>query len=380
MLTTTPFIRGRGVALWLGLLGAPLLACGADAGDASSDSASELTATGPIATSELVGFYDPTGALLHNPQIKDWGGSPLLSGSYLYGDALYPVDYVLQPTAADASQFTSESSMTVQYGPNRCSYPVQIQVNVTRDSSGAVNLFVRDNAPGSIPELLPVGAPCPHVQNTWRVHPSPYVKRGPTQVFASLLDELCTDVSARIRAVEGGKRLAAGPMGDVPSNIYAASGDWQALSTPGRDQQLRASFRHIFGFVTQTATGATAHDTAVQLTGIWNQHQSACRFEYKTSNGAPVPFTLNDVQSRLFDLSFDPYHCTEMRWGAFPDHVAEYATCNTQSDAHVKRFKDEKSLRNIIDRPPQGTPTPLGMGPAEHEDVDVVALLHRLAG
>ena len=349
-------------------------ACGAP-GENSSDATSEL-ATDPVAAADLVGYYDPTGAYLHNPQIVDWGGSPLLKGAYLYGDALYPVAYVLQPVAGAPGQWTSQSSMTVGYGPNRCGYPVDIQVNAARDASGAVNLYIRDNTPGSIPALIPVGAPCPHVENAWRVHERPYVKRGPQQVFGAMLDELCSDISARVGAVEGARRLSSSPMGALPPNIYQASGDWQALSTPGRDQRLRASFRTVHQFVKEQVT---THDLATQLTGIWNQHQAACRFQYKTSSGGPVPFTLNDVQERLFDLSFDPYQCIEMRWGAYPNHAAEFATCNTQSEAYTKRFHDETSLRNIIDRPAAGTPTPLGTGPAEHEDVDVPALLQRLA-
>jgi hypothetical protein len=356
-----------GLCLLAGACAAP----GEDSGDGTSELASD-----PVAPGDLIGYYDPTGAYLHNPQIVDWGGSPLLKGAYLYGDALYPVAYVLQPVAGAPSQYSAQSSLAVAYGPNRCSYPIEIQVNAVRDAGGAVNLYVRDNTPGSIPALIPVGAPCPPVQNAWRVHERPYVKRGAQQMFGALLDDLCSDITSRASAVEGAKRLAAGPMGALPANIYQASGDWQALSSPGRDQRLRASFRNVHSFVKDQVT---THELATELTGIWNQHVSACRFQYKTSSGGPVPFTLNDVQARLFDLSFDPYQCTEMRWGAYPSNPAEFATCNTQSDAYTKRFHDETSMRNIIDRPAAGTPTPLGTGPAEHEDVDVPALLQRLA-
>jgi hypothetical protein len=374
---TSPRALHAGVALCFAL-GLPSAACTSGLADDASDVASDISAA-PITESDLLGLYDPTNGPLRNPQITDWAGSPLLKGGYIYDGDLFPVSYVLEP-GSDAAHWTGQSSIAVQYGPNRCDYAVEIQVNVTRDTSGEVNLYVRDNTPGSIPRLLPVGAPCPQLQNVWHVHPRPYVKRGPGQVFAGMLDALCDDITARIGAVEAGKRLAAGPMGDVPPNIYAASGDWQALSTPGRDQQLRDSIRRLHSFVETQTTGSDAHDRAAQLLGIWNQHQATCRLEYKNSNHASVPFTLNDVQSRLFDLSFDPYHCTEMRWGAYPTNMAEYASCNTQSDAHTKRFKDEKSLRNMIDRPAAGTPTPLGSGPAEHADIDVPALLHRLTG
>ena len=45
----------------------------------------------------------------------------------------------------------------------------------------------------------------------------------------------------------------------------------------------------------------------------------------------------------------------------------------------MQRFNDEQSLRNLIDRPAAGTATPIGFGPQTHEDVDVPALLTRLA-
>ena len=95
--------------------------------------------------------------------------------------------------------------------------------------------------------------------------------------------------------------------------------------------------------------------------------------------GKSVNLTLADVQSRLFDLSFDPYACVEMRWGAVPSSTQESASCNTLDAAHMQRFKDEQSLRKVIDRPAAGTATPVGFGPQNHEDVDVPALLARLA-
>src|SRR5262249_8514725 len=140
--------------------------------------------------------------------------------------------------------------------------------------------------------------------------------------------------------------------------------DWEALSTPGRDRRLKESVRTAFKFVKDQATGSSQQMIANQLLAVWNQHQSSCRLQYKTSNGAAQPFTLNDVNARLFQLSFDPYHCTEMRWGAFPNAPGEQSSCNTQSEAHIKRFNDEKSMRNLIDRLPPGTPTPIGTGPA----------------
>ena len=201
----------------------------------------------------------------------------------------------------------------------------------------------------------------------------------PADQLTQLVDQLCTDISTRIGAVDAGKQLATGDLGDLPPNIYGADGDWESFSTPGRDQKLRSSFRSIHQFIRTTAGTASGRALVATYTNIWKQRQTSCKLSYTSSTGSAVKLTLNDVQARLFQLSFDPYQCVEMRWGAYPSNSAEYASCNTQDAAHVQRFKDEQSLRNLIDRPAAGTPTPLGFGPAAHEDVDVPALLARLA-
>ena len=41
-----------------------------------------------------------------------------------------------------------------------------------------------------------------------------------------------------------------------------------------------------------------------------------CNVTYKNSNKQPVKLNLLQLTKRAFDLSFDPYHCVELRWGA----------------------------------------------------------------
>jgi hypothetical protein len=203
----------------------------------------------------------------------------------------------------------------------------------------------------------------------------------PQDQLTQLMDQLCTDIGTRVTAVDVGKQLASADLVDLPANIYGADGDWEAFSTPGRDQKLRSSFRSIHQFIQQTAGTAQGHALVATYASIWNAHQAsaACKITYTSSSGAAVHLTLNDIQARLFQLSFDPYECVEMRWGATPSNAQEYASCSTQDAAHVQRNDDEQTLRNIIDRPAAGTPTPIGFGPAAPEDVDVPALLTRLA-
>jgi hypothetical protein len=194
--------------------------------------------------------------------------------------------------------------------------------------------------------------------------------------FGQLVGQLCSDIQGRVAAVSAAQAVSEKPLGDVPPNIYGAEGDWEAFSSPGRDQRLRSSFRGLLQFVSRKASSS---EIANELLAVWNQNQASCKVSYPNSAGAQVRITMNDVQERLFDLSFDPYHCPEMRWGAYPSDTAEFATCNTKSAEHKQRFDDERTLRNIIDRPAAGSPTPFGSGPNAPEDADVLKLLTRLA-
>ena len=59
-----------------------------------------------------------------------------------------------------------------------------------------------------------------------------------------------------------------------------------------------------------------------------------------------MELNLGDIGERLWDLSFDPYHCVEARWGA---RGSEMASCQ---DGSTKRawYQAEQRLRNQMER------------------------------
>jgi hypothetical protein len=197
---------------------------------------------------------------------------------------------------------------------------------------------------------------------------------GPDHMMNQALDQICVDLQARITAVAAGAQTAAGPLADMPDNIYAADGDWEAFSTPSRDARLRASFRGVYKIVKTADPSAIA-----KLGAVWNAHVAAdnCKITYTNSAGAPVTITLADVQTRIYDLSFDPYHSAEMRWGAYPKVQGELASCTNCDAAHTQRFDAERRMRNVIDRTPVDKTGP-DYGPDVPEDIDIPGLLHRL--
>lgn len=211
----------------------------------------------------------------------------------------------------------------------------------------------------------------------------------PDVKFGQMADQLCVDVKARVAAVDAGVHLSTGAMGDLPPDIYGADGDWEAFSTPGRDVKLRASFRNIAQYVTTSVAAVKGKDPAVAWSGtpqslvsryrsMWSQSLASCGFQYTGSSGMAVSLTLADVEKRIYDLSFDPYACAEMRWGAHPSAPSEQASCNAKDADHMQRFSDERTMRYVIDRPAAGTDTPIGFGPSTPADIDVSALLARM--
>ena len=192
----------------------------------------------------------------------------------------------------------------------------------------------------------------------------------PLAEFREQVQALCRDVADRVEAVGSAivAGIAARPHPDfLPPNIYGAEGDWEVYSTPSRDARLKAAFRELEDF-TSALPDLDARVPA--LRAIWSEEATSptCAFTYRNSLGVAVPLGLDVVLDRLFDLSFDPYHCPELRWGA-PAGSIEASTC--RDDANKRRWYElEARLRHRIDRE-YGVPTPLDSGPATPPDVDV---------
>ncbi|MEZ4391116.1 MAG: hypothetical protein R3A48_08475 [Polyangiales bacterium] len=191
----------------------------------------------------------------------------------------------------------------------------------------------------------------------------------PVQDFREQIQALCRDISDRAVSVD--LALAAGihrqrHPGALPWNIYGTTGDWETWSTPSRDARLKTAVQEMSqGLDALPATSPLRP----AMRAVWDVESVGpeCRFRYTNSVGATVNLSLATVLDRLFDLSFDPYHCPELRWGA-PEGSDERSTC---PDTHTKLswYRDERRLRNRLERV-YGVPTPTRDGPAEPPAVD----------
>mgnify|MGYP000645702649 CR=1 FL=1 len=175
----------------------------------------------------------------------------------------------------------------------------------------------------------------------------------------SMVKGLCEDLNYRVEAVDvavtAGINLQT-PAARLPENIYGTNGTWEIYSTPSRDARLKVSFKELHDQVVRFVKLAQAHDKHIAYEGsdiigdlatTYRQEASQCAITYRASNGEERSLSLEAARQRLFDLSFDPYHCPERRWGA--TSAVELASCPDNALKQVW-YKAERRLRNQLDR------------------------------
>ena len=180
----------------------------------------------------------------------------------------------------------------------------------------------------------------------------------PLHEVAEMVASNCADLGYRADAVT--LALQAGLQNQpqpprLPANIYGTEGDWETYSTPSRDARLKTAFKELRDNAQRFLTLWRTHDPRVTYQGadlagdmlaVYDRAAAQCTLSYARSDGATVSFGYEEARRRLFRLSFDPYQCVELRWGA---GGSELAGCR---DGAVKRrwYDAEQKLRNQIDR------------------------------
>lgn len=158
------------------------------------------------------------------------------------------------------------------------------------------------------------------------------------------MQALCNDLQDRATAVERARQDGIARRAHparLPMNIYGTEGDWETYSTPGRDARLRASFVATY----QLAARAPRH-LHPDILNTYEYQAAQCSVTYTNSAGQPVRLEFEEIVDRLFALSFDPYHCPELRWGA---QGSELSTCPDGNDKQ-RWYTAQQNLRHVIDR------------------------------
>lgn len=189
------------------------------------------------------------------------------------------------------------------------------------------------------------------------------LKLNPANEVTALSQDLCQTIQDRAEAVQAA--IKAGLQNKthpdrLPENIYGTSGEWEEFSTPSRDARLKTTFVELRKLVETLNKKFEQHDPQVVYTGTdikkdmlsaYLETSNQCLVQYKKSNSTEqVTLNLEQVRSRLFQLSFDPYHCIERRWGA--SDPAELNSCNDDTNDSQKTawYQAEQRLRNQIER------------------------------
>lgn len=214
----------------------------------------------------------------------------------------------------------------------------------------------------------------------------------PIEDVKIMTQELCSGMRERGVAVQvaisAGIHQREHPI-RLPNNIYGAGGEWETYATPARDARLKVAFKELRTYVEDALNHYKSHDGKVDYHGsnladdmlnVYKQTAGACQITYKNSEGRVVGMNLEQARARVYRLSFDPYHCVELRWGAQDN---ELKSCR---DDGVKRlwYDHERWLRFQHERNTEAYtgyaldeltgPMP-GAGVAAGQDLDVIAFL-----
>jgi len=117
-------------------------------------------------------------------------------------------------------------------------------------------------------------------------------------------------------------------------NIFQATGRWETWSSPSSDVDRRNKYFYLADWLEYAVRCYGLVPKFVDLKGLEKYHiQSQSdladalvaeknrifaskSMAYTNSKGQKITLTLSDIEARLYDLSFDPNHPPELRWGA----------------------------------------------------------------
>lgn len=171
------------------------------------------------------------------------------------------------------------------------------------------------------------------------------------------MGQLCVMAQDRVAAVQvaiDNQVHAKDHPETLPNNIFGADGEWEAYSTPGRDMRLKLKILSIPESAKVWMTRYQAQDPLISYKGqdlkadliaAYKQSVAACKITFKNSMGTDSTVGLETLINRVAKISYDPYACPEIRWGAYKQE--ELATC---ADSQEKREWHElqQFLRNNL--------------------------------
>ncbi|MDG0817854.1 hypothetical protein [Bdellovibrio svalbardensis] len=186
---------------------------------------------------------------------------------------------------------------------------------------------------------------------TLRIDPILDMRQNVADICGSLKDR----VVAVATALKSGVQNKEHPL-RLPLNIYGADGEWENYASPARDARLKVSYMELVSQSRDLIQRYKVGDPTIVYSGknlaqdLLKTYQSearACQFSYVNTSGRPVTLDLDQARQRLFDMSFDPYHCAELRWGGTSPQ--EIASCPDNENKKAW-YSQERWLRYQYER------------------------------
>ncbi|CBW25956.1 putative exported protein [Halobacteriovorax marinus SJ] len=202
----------------------------------------------------------------------------------------------------------------------------------------------------------------------------------PVLELRELLGELCYDFRERKlsvdKALDSRINLKDHPE-KLPENIYGTDGEWETYSTPSRDARLKASIREGRDLVKKMLRLNSEGSSSVEYSGsnlksdllsVYEEEVAKCRIPLTLSDNSNLVLDLDQMLGKIYKLSFDPYHCVELRWG-IEDESSAYR-CQ-DSEEKLEWYLQEQGLRNTIDRD-YSLKMDFGLGELENAEISDV--------
>ncbi len=174
-----------------------------------------------------------------------------------------------------------------------------------------------------------------------------------------LVQDICVSLKDRVVAIDTATRSGVQnkPHPErLPVNIYGTEGEWENYASPARDARLKVSYMDLLAaaknFIARHKVGDPiivyrGANLAADLLSVYDRESRACQFSYRSSSGGTVTLNADDARQRLFAMSFDPYHCVELRWGA--SSPQELSSCRDDANKQAW-YSQERWLRNQWER------------------------------
>ncbi len=271
--------------------------------------------------------------------------------------------------------------LNMKYGGNFKNFRPYILQNITKDSKGQITkatpLFISDYEIAQF-SLEQYNGDSPKVDGNpvFKLNPSDakgarfhdWVKYrlskgkyrlNPIDEMKTEVESLCLAAQDRIIAVNDAVNNEIHQMPHpltLPRNIYGAEGAWESYSSPGRDIRFRDKILSIPIAAKDWITRFKDKDLIINYSGsnlkadliaTYKKSASDCSVNYTNSAGQSTVVSLEKIIDRASNISFDPYMCPEIRWGA--NSADELLSC--RDDQNKKEWhKYTQFLRNALEK------------------------------